>query len=76
MVVLRVAVAVVGMLVVVWLAAVALRSKRRLDRRVAEFLRKQEEGSAPVDPYAAIAELYAEDARKSTPSQQARKSRG
>ena len=54
-----------GVIVTVVLARVALRSKRRLDQRVAEFKAEQEQNQGPpINPYLALAELYAEDERR------------
>ncbi len=56
----------ISLVIVAYMAAQALRSARRLDTRIQEFKKEQEElqkQGAPFNPYAALAELYAEDAR-------------
>jgi hypothetical protein len=53
------------------LVSLVWRSKRRLDRQVAEWKRTQEDsGRAAVNPWMALAELYAEDARKDRETKQ------
>ena len=57
----------IGVVLVVYAAANALRNARRLDRRIAEFKAEQaelEKQGGPINPYAALAELYAEEARQ------------
>ena len=54
----------VGCVLIFFAAANALRSKRRLDKRIAEFKAEQEElekQGRPLNPYAALAELYTEE---------------
>lgn len=54
----------IGTVLVLFGAANAFRSARRLDRRIAEFKAEQEalqQQGRSIDPYAALAELYAED---------------
>lgn len=57
----------IGSVIVVYLIAQSLRNARRVDRRIAEFKAEQEalkqQGKA-LDPYAALAELYAEEAQR------------
>ncbi|HLJ56160.1 MAG TPA: hypothetical protein VKT77_14060 [Chthonomonadaceae bacterium] len=53
--------------IVVYLLASAFRQSRRLNRRIAQHKREQEELAKQgkrEDPYAALAELYAERDRK------------
>jgi hypothetical protein len=62
---LRVIYIALGVGVSVYLIRVVLKSKRRLDRRVSEFLEEQAESQGPPpDPYLALAELYAEEERR------------
>lgn len=50
-----------GAAVSCWLAVVVRRSWIRLDERIAAFHAEQEAGSTPpLNPYLALAELYAE----------------
>ncbi len=56
----------IGCVMVAYAAANALRSARRLDKRIAEFKAEQEElqkQGITLNPYAALAELYAEEAQ-------------
>lgn len=53
----------IAVIVIIYMAASALRSARRLDRRIREFKKEQEaleKERGTVNPYAALAELYAE----------------
>ena len=53
----------IALVVIVYMAAQAFRNARRLDRRVQEFKKEQEElekRGGPINPYAALAELYSE----------------
>jgi hypothetical protein len=53
-----------GILLVVYMAVQAVHSARRLNARIQEFKAEQEElqkQGKPLNPYAALAELYAED---------------
>lgn len=48
---------------VIYLIGLVLRSARRLERRIAEFKAEQEDlqnSGGPINPYAALAELYNE----------------
>jgi hypothetical protein len=68
----------VGIVLAAYAAAHALRSARRLDRRIAEFKAEQEEAQqkgGPINPYAALAELYAEEARRNDEAVQRRAAR-
>ncbi len=59
--------AAIGSIAVYYAAATALRSARRLDKRIQEFKEEQEElqkQRGPINPYAALADLYAEQARQ------------
>ena len=52
-----------GLVLLIYAAANALRSKRRLDARIRQFKAEQEaQRNRPgiLDPYAALTELYAE----------------
>lgn len=52
-----------AVVIFVYLAANAFRKARRLDRRIQEFKAEQEaleKKGGPINPYAALAELYAE----------------
>jgi hypothetical protein len=67
-----------GILLVFYAAATALRSARRLDRRITEFKEEQEElrkRGIIENPYLALAEIYAEDAatRPDSPNRSRRK---
>ena len=63
----------IGAVASVALALAVWKNKRRLDRRVEEFRQEMEENQGPpLNPYLALAELYAEDERK---NQEARKKR-
>ncbi len=64
MMLIRIPLIAAGLLTSYYLVATVMRSKRRLDRRVEEFREEQESGNAPpLNPYAALAELYAEEER-------------
>jgi len=54
-----------GAVVSAYLIMLVVQSKRRLDRKVEEFLAEQEDlPGPPPNPWLALAELYAEDERK------------
>lgn len=58
----------------VYLIWLVLQSKRRLDRRMEEFLTEQAENPGPPpNPWLALAELYAEDERKNREARAKRK---
>lgn len=62
---LRIAFYLVGLVTVIWLVGVVLRSKRRLDRRVAEFRKEIEDETAPkADPWSELAAIYDERERE------------
>ena len=47
-----------------YMAAAAFRNSRKLDHRIREFKKEQEDLTmrrGPIDPYAALSELYAEE---------------
>ena len=53
----------IAAVVIIYMAASALRSARRLDRRIREFKKEQEaleKERGKVNPYAALADLYAD----------------
>jgi hypothetical protein len=57
---------VTGVLLMLYLIGQVARSARRLDRRIQEFKSEQEENEKSgkvLNPYAALAELYAEEAK-------------
>lgn len=68
----RILLLILGAVLVVVLGWLALQNKRRLDRRVHDFLEEQAE-KGPTDPYMALAELYAEDEREKQKSRDRRK---
>ena len=65
----------IGAIIILYLAASALRRARRLDTRIQEFKEELEanKNSSAVNPYAALAELYAEEPPRA--SQSSRRSR-
>jgi hypothetical protein len=57
----------IGLVWLVFLAAQAFRNARRLDARIQSFKEEQEtleKRRGPIDPYAALAELTAEEEHK------------
>jgi hypothetical protein len=53
----------IGAMTVIYLIGLVLRSARRLERKIADFKAEQEalqNSGAPINPYAALAELYNE----------------
>ena len=66
---------ILGIVTVAGLFVAVLESKRRLDRRVAEFLREQEESQTPINPYLGLAELYADDERQNEDARRKKKGR-
>jgi hypothetical protein len=51
-----------------------IRSARRLDQRIAEFREELEnQTQGPINPYLALAELYAEDERRNREARKKRK---
>lgn len=55
----------IGLVIVAYMAAQALRNARRLDARIQQHkdeLEELEKQGKPFNPYAALAELYAEQA--------------
>ena len=54
-------------IIVVYMAASAFRRARRLDARIREFRKEQDEltrSGRAQDPYAALAEIYAEEEKR------------
>lgn len=67
-IVLKLFIIAVGLLMLAYLAANALRSARRLDDRIARFRKEQEElerANGPINPYAAMAGLHGSDEEES-----------
>jgi hypothetical protein len=61
----------IGAVIVFYMAAQAFRNARRLDTRIQQFKAEQEElqkQGQPFNPYAALAELYAEQTPSSAPT--------
>jgi uncharacterized membrane protein (DUF106 family) len=59
--------AAIGTVLIIYMAAQAFRNARRLDKRIQEFKAEQEElekQGKRLNPYAALAELYAEDVQR------------
>jgi hypothetical protein len=68
----------IGLLIVSYLLASALWKARRLDSRIQQFKKEQEEAEKQgrvSNPYAALAELYAEDAQSQNRPRPARRVR-
>ena len=53
--------------VTAYLLILAVRNSRRLTERIEALHEELEENSAPLNPYEALAELYAESDRKDKP---------
>ncbi len=70
--------AAVALIIIVYMAANTFRKARRLDARIAEFKAEQEDlkrRGVPINPYAELADLYAEEKRPPRKSKsEARKS--
>lgn len=65
--VIKLCLAAIGTVLIVYMAAQAFRNARRLDKRIQEFKAEQEElekQGKRLNPYAALAELYAEDVQR------------
>ncbi|MBM3494790.1 MAG: hypothetical protein FJX72_10820 [Armatimonadetes bacterium] len=61
----RIAIVVVGIILTVLCIRLVVGSGRRLNRRIAELDAEQEaRQGAPMDPFAALAEIYAEEAAR------------
>lgn len=61
--VLKIVYLVLGAIATALLVRVVMRSKQRLDKGVEEF-REELEKNGPMDPYLALAELYAQEESK------------
>jgi hypothetical protein len=57
---LQLAAIAIALTVVAWLVLRAVRNARRLNQRIEEY-RKEQEEKGPTDPYSALAELLTED---------------
>lgn len=58
--------AAIAVVIVLYMMANAFRKARLLDERIKEFKAEQEElarKNGPINPYAALAEIYSEDAQ-------------
>ncbi|HLK55771.1 MAG TPA: hypothetical protein VKU00_04365 [Chthonomonadaceae bacterium] len=67
----------ISLVLLIYLAANAFRKARRLDTRIREFKAEQEalsKQSGPINPYAALAELYTEQAQEEAQRRRGRKS--
>lgn len=72
--ILRVAFIAVCAVIALLLLRMVIQSARRLDKRITEFKEELEnQRQTPINPYLALAELFAEDERRNREAQTKRK---